>query len=165
MSSAKALFNPTNIQSVLVPSAAGDALVGYYHFSFTHTIRLSLPSKLNFTSSTASSTSTVCEIEMSALFIGHKGSSYTSAISGFDHEAQPGLWVMVQSFFLGKYLHHDLDDGIVGFVVLDGEGSNGTSASSVFNPTATVPSRASRMGVSMMCGPALIVQLWTVWAL
>ncbi|THV47303.1 hypothetical protein BGAL_0320g00030 [Botrytis galanthina] len=98
---------------------------------------------------------------MSALFIGHKGSSYTSAISGFDHEAQPGLWVMVRSFFLGKYLYHDLDDGIVGFAVLDGEGSNGTSASSVFNPTATVPSSASIMGVSVMCGPALIVQLWT----
>ncbi|TGO54955.1 hypothetical protein BCON_0099g00190 [Botryotinia convoluta] len=108
MSAAKALFNLTNIQSVLIFSAVGDALVGYYHCSSSHTIRLSLPSELNNTSSAASNKSTTFGIEISALSIGQKGNSCTSAISSFDYEAQPLLWVIGQAFFQRKYLDHDL---------------------------------------------------------
>ncbi|KAF5870207.1 putative cytochrome p450 protein [Botrytis fragariae] len=96
MSAEDALFNLTNIQSVLIFYAAGDAL----------------PSKLNFTSSAASKKSPVFEIESSALSIGQNGESCIFVISGFDYEAQPGLWVMGQAFSQEKYLDHDLDNGL-----------------------------------------------------
>lgn len=47
ISAVEALFNLSNIQSVLIPTAAGNTLVGYYLCSFPPIIGLSLPSQSN----------------------------------------------------------------------------------------------------------------------
>lgn len=160
VSAVAALFNLANIQSVLIPSKAGNTLVGYYPCSSPPTIGLSLPSKSNLTSSVASNTSTIFDIGYSAQFSSQNGNNCTSAISGFDYEAQPGLWVIGQAFFQGKYVDHDLDNGIMGFAVLGEEGSEGTTTSNTPKSTATAASGASRIGISVVGGLAVIETIW-----
>lgn len=158
ISAVEALFNLANIQSVLIPSAAGNTLVGYYPCSSPQTIGLSLPSQSNLTSPGASNSSTIFNIETSTLSIAQDGNNCTSAISGFDYAAQPGLWVIGQAFFQGKYLDHDLENGVLGVAELEGRSGNGsaTSTSSPPKATATATSGASKMGASIVLGLAFI---------
>ncbi|KAI9644565.1 hypothetical protein NHQ30_006586 [Ciborinia camelliae] len=160
ISAIETLFNLTNIQSVLIPSAAGNTLVGYYPCSTLPTIGLSLPSQSNLTSPASSNSSTIFNLETSTLSMGHEGNNCTSVISGFDYGGKPGLWVIGQAFFEGKYLDHDLENGILGVAQLNG--GNRSSMSSPPKAMATLTSGASRMEVSALGGLGFMAAAWAM---
>ncbi|EXJ72855.1 uncharacterized protein A1O5_04003 [Cladophialophora psammophila CBS 110553] len=54
----------------------------------------------------------------------------TVALVGQDFADLPGLWVLGQSFFQGKYIDHNLDDGTIGLATLKASASNSSSGSS-----------------------------------
>ncbi|PQE21908.1 aspartic protease precursor protein [Rutstroemia sp. NJR-2017a BVV2] len=146
ISAISALFNASGMQSVLQTSPAGDTLLGYHPCSSPPAIGFGLPSQGNLSSmssSNISSTSKTFYLENSAQAASKSGDNCTSVFSGYDFET-PGLWVLGERFFRGKYVDHDLGEGVLGVVDLEGDGNNGTGTA-----TGAVSSSAGVLGRPM----------------
>ncbi|KAM3074119.1 hypothetical protein ACMFMG_003059 [Clarireedia jacksonii] len=147
ISTISALFNQTGIQSVLQTSSTGNTLIGYYPCSSPPAIGFSLPSQSNLSSISSSNMTTswstkssIFYVENSAQAASKSGDNCTSIFSGYDFDT-PGLWVLGEGFFRGKYVDHNLGEGTLGVVGLEGEdgsGNNGTATSPGSAPSATV---------------------------
>ncbi|KAH8682827.1 aspartic peptidase domain-containing protein [Tricladium varicosporioides] len=134
------IFNATGIQGVLQNTTEGPILTGYFPCDKPPTVGFSFPSQTNASTATGSisKNSTIFNIPSSLWAVKNNGgNNCTAVMSGQDYSTYPGLWVVGQPFFQGRYIDHNIADGTVGIANLK------TSASA--NTTTTQSTSAGTM--------------------
>ncbi|KAL3422802.1 Gastricsin [Phlyctema vagabunda] len=144
------IFNATGIQGVISETADGPFLTGYFPCNAPPSVGFRIPSQSNASTLTASAgisvVPTIFNIPNDAWVAKDNGNNNcTAVLGGQNYAAFPGLWVVGQPFFQGRYIDHDLENGMMGFVAAN---TTSTSTSPPSNTTLPVVGNSSSTGLA-----------------
>ncbi|KUJ16902.1 acid protease [Mollisia scopiformis] len=132
------IFEANGIKGVLSNSSSGLQLTGYFPCDSPPNIGFSFPSQTNASTAvgTISKNSTIFDIPANTWAAVDNGNNNCTAIlGGQDVAAFPGLWVVGQPFFQGRYLDHNLAESTIGIATLKTSSNATTTVSPTSSPT------------------------------
>ncbi|KAE8445245.1 hypothetical protein EG329_013617 [Mollisiaceae sp. DMI_Dod_QoI] len=160
------IFEATGIQGVLQNSSSGQQLVGYFPCDSPPTVGFSFPSQSNASTATGtiSKNGKLFDIPTSVWAAVDNGdNNCTAVISGQDTAAFPGLWVVGQPFFQGRYFDFSLADGTIGIAPLKPSTTTNATSTSTSRPVPT--QTVTTNGAMSMVGFERLAFLTTLVAL
>ncbi|OQU97789.1 hypothetical protein CLAIMM_03674 [Cladophialophora immunda] len=151
----------TSLGAVVSTASTPDGLLltAQVSCSINATVGFRFPSS-NVTATDQSVTAQTFDVAIASLLVPSTNASdpnCTVALIGQDFADLPGLWVLGQSFFQGKYIDHNLDDGTIGLANLKASPSNSTSGPSGSNSGSGSGGSSSTNSAASLRGPVYLV--------